>query len=70
MALTRVPNQYHTAVSIAIGVLLIFSFVQIIRRQFIWFVVLVVLFPASLPVLRGVADGVIVVLKFLFGSHS
>lgn len=66
--LSHVPEQFRGYVSILLGLFIIYSIIQIIRRQFIWIIVLIVLLPTSVPILRGAADGVARFLKFLFSG--
>jgi hypothetical protein len=45
--LSHVPGQFRGYVSILLGLFIIYSIVQIIRQQFIWIIVLIVLLPLS-----------------------
>lgn len=68
--LTHVPEQFRGYVSILLGLFIIYSIVQIIRQQFIWIIVLIILLPASVPILQGVVSGVLGFIKFLFGGSA
>lgn len=65
--LSYFPAEFHPYISIILGILLVISIVQVIRQQFIWIILLVVLLPASIPILKDVASALLSVVKFLFG---
>jgi hypothetical protein len=44
--------------------------IQAIRKEFIWIVVLIVLLPASIPILKGTALTLLAFINFLFGVHD
>lgn len=62
------PSFLQPYVSILVGVFLVVTVVQIIRRQFVWLIALVVLLPSSLQILRSVGDVLASVLRYLFAS--
>lgn len=68
--LSHVPGQYRGLVSILLALFIIYSIIQIIRQQFIWIIVLIVLLPTSVPILQGIASGVVRFIKFLFGGGN
>jgi hypothetical protein len=70
LMLSNIPAQYQGIVSVLLGVFLVFSIVQIIRKQFIWIIVLIVLFPTSIPILKAVLAGVLSFTKTLLGIAS
>lgn len=62
------PAEFHPYISLILGVVLFISIVQVLRKEFIWLIFLVVLLPASVPILKGIAEVIIDVLKYLFGA--
>jgi hypothetical protein len=42
--------------------------VQALKRNFIYLIVLVVLLPASIPILKGVVEFIIELIKYLLGT--
>lgn len=64
------PPEFQPYISIILGVLLFVSIVQVLRKEFIWLIFLVVLLPASVPILKGIAEVLITVLKYLFGVNK
>lgn len=61
------PNFLHPFISIGLAVFLIYSIFQVLKRNFIWLIVLVILLPASIPILKGVWSALLSVVKFLLG---
>ncbi|MFZ2523176.1 MAG: hypothetical protein WAW92_02205 [Minisyncoccia bacterium] len=64
--LNNFPIQYQPVVSVIIGVFIVYVVYRIIKRDFIFIVLLVVLVPASIPVLKSVWLGLVTLLKYLF----
>ena len=61
------PNFLHPFISIAVVIFLVYSIVQALKRNFIFLIVLVVLLPASIPILKNVVDILIGFIKYLLG---
>ena len=59
------PASLHPFISIALAVFLVYSLIQVVRKDFIYIIVLVVLLPASIPILKGVGESVVQLIKFL-----
>ncbi len=62
------PPFLHTFISLVIVVFIAYSIVQIIKRNFIWLIVLVVLLPASIPVIKQIVGSIISVIRYLLGA--
>lgn len=67
--MSYLPVVLRPYASIALGLLLAFSILQVIKRNFVYLVVLVVLLPASIPILKSTFEAVVNAMKFLFGMH-
>lgn len=65
--LSNFPPEFQPFISITLGIILFVSIVQVLRKEFIWLIVLVILLPASVPILKGIAVAIIELLKLLFG---
>jgi hypothetical protein len=59
------PPVLHPFISIALAVFLVYSIVQVIRKDFIYIIALVVLLPASIPILKDFGNALIQLIKFL-----
>ena len=61
------PPNYQPIVSTILALIIIYSVVRIIAKDFIWIVALVALVPGSVPILQSIWTGLFAVIKFLFG---
>lgn len=61
------PNFLHPFISIGLAIFLIYSIFQVLKRNFIWLIVLVLLLPASVPILKAVWAALLSVIKYLIG---
>lgn len=61
------PAFLHPVISVVLAVLLIYSIFQVIKRNFIFLIVLVVLLPASVPILKNIVDSLVKIVKYLLG---
>lgn len=62
------PKSFQPIVSVVLAVFLVYSVFQVVKRNFIFLIVLVVLLPASVPILKGVVDAIVLLVKFLLGA--
>lgn len=65
--LSYFPEFLHPVISIGLALFFIYSVFQVLKRNFIFLIVLVVLLPASVPILSNVAEILVNILKFLVG---
>lgn len=61
------PGFLQPLVSVGLAALLVFAVFQSLRRNFIFLIVLVVLLPASIPILKDVFEVLVRVVKYLLG---
>lgn len=61
------PGFMHPIISIIVVIFLVYSIVQALKRNFIFLIILVVLLPASIPILKNVVDILIGFIKWLLG---
>lgn len=59
------PEGSRWIVSVVLAALLVFAIFQIIKRNFIWLILLVILLPASLPILSNIWENLVEFIKFL-----
>jgi hypothetical protein len=62
------PTWLHPFISIAVVIFMVYSIVQALKRNFVFLIALVILLPASVPILKSVVDIVIGFLKYLLGK--
>ncbi len=59
------PKGWQWAVSVTLAVLLAVAIFKVVKRQFIYIILLIVLLPASVPILKNVWANLLELLKFL-----
>ncbi len=59
------PTFLHPIISIGLAILLILSAVQVLKRNFVYLILLVILLPASIPILKNIVDTLIAFVKFV-----
>ncbi len=66
--LNNFPVNLRPVVSIALAVLIVYSIFKIVKQDFLWIIVLVILLPSSWPILQSIGQGVVAFIKFLLGT--
>ena len=59
------PESLHGVVSIALALLLVYAVFQVLRRNFIFIILLILLLPQAAPILKSIWDNVVQVIQFL-----
>lgn len=68
--LSYFPDRIHGIISVVLAILLVVGIYKVIRRQFVYIILLIVLLPASVPILKNVWQQVLEVLKFLLSRKT
>lgn len=63
--LSYFPENIHGIVSLALAVLLVFGIYKVVRRQLVYLILLIILLPASVPILKNLWAEILELLKFL-----
>lgn len=66
--LANFPPTTRPVISIVLAVLLAYAVFKVIKKDFIFLIVLVVLLPGSIPILRSVWEGIVALVKFLLNT--
>jgi len=66
--LSNFPASVQPIVSIAVVVLIVYSIFKVVQKDWIFLIALIVLLPASKPILVSVWQGVVVFIKFLLNT--
>jgi hypothetical protein len=66
--LSYFPEKVHGLVSLVLAVVLIYGIYKVVRRQFVYLILLVILLPASVPILKNIWQTALEVLKFLLSK--
>lgn len=63
--LSYFPANLHGLVSLGLAVLIVIGIIKVIRRDFIYIILLIVLLPASVPILQNIWESLSNIIKFL-----
>lgn len=63
--LANFPVNIRPIISIGLAVLVVYSVIKVLKKDFIFIVVLIVLLPGSIPILKTIWQGVVTFVKFL-----
>lgn len=63
--LSYFPANLHGVVSLALAVLIVYGIIKVLRRDFIYVILLIVLLPASVPILRNIWESLVNIINFL-----
>ena len=59
------PARLHGLVSLILAVLLVYGIYKVMRKQLVYIVLLVILLPASVPILKNIWEQALQLLQFL-----
>lgn len=63
------PDKVHGLVSFALACLLVFGIYKILKKEVVYIILLIVLLPASVPILKDTWAQILEVLKFLLSKR-
>ncbi|PIR96895.1 MAG: hypothetical protein COT91_04220 [Candidatus Doudnabacteria bacterium CG10_big_fil_rev_8_21_14_0_10_41_10] len=63
--LSYFPESLHGAVSLVMALLLVFAIFQVIKKNFIFIILIVLLLPQAKPILLSVWENAVSILQFL-----
>jgi len=66
--LTNFPVSLRPLISIGLAVLIVYSIFKVIKKDWIFLIALIILLPASQPILQSVWQGIVVFIKFLLNT--
>lgn len=61
-----IPDFLHPVVAFALIIIIIYAAFQIVKKNFVYLIVLIILLPASVPFLKEILNTLIEVVKYLF----
>ncbi|TSA44854.1 hypothetical protein D4R52_03580 [bacterium] len=68
--LSYFPPHLHGWVSLFLAILLILGIYKVLKKQLIYIILLVILLPASVPILKNIWEQVLVLLQFLLSKKG
>ena len=63
--LSYFPENLHGIVSLALAALIVIGVFKVIKREFIYIILLIVLLPASVPILKNIWESLSNIIQFL-----
>jgi hypothetical protein len=66
--LNNFPVTLRPLISIGLAVLIVYSIFKVIKKDWIFLIALVILLPASQPILQNVWQGIVEFIKFLLNT--
>lgn len=64
--LANFPVTFQPGISILVALIIIYTVYRIIKRDFIFIILLAILVPTSIPVMKSVWSGLVSVIKYLW----
>ncbi|MEJ0021977.1 MAG: hypothetical protein WDN47_05430 [Candidatus Doudnabacteria bacterium] len=62
------PANLHGLVSLVLAILIVIGIFKVIRKDFIYIILLIVLLPASVPILKNIWESLVNILNFLLSK--
>ena len=59
------PVFMQPGISIVLAVFLVYSAFQVIKRNFVYLILLVILLPAAIPILKSIFNNLMSVIRYL-----
>ena len=59
------PKGLHGVVSLLLAGLLVIAIFKVLKRNFIYIILLIILLPASVPILQNIWQSLVELIKFL-----
>jgi hypothetical protein len=62
------PANLHPLVSLILAGLIVYGILKVLQKEFVWIILLIVLLPASVPILKNIWDSVVHIINFLLSK--
>lgn len=59
------PNFLHPVISLVLVIFLVYSIFQVLKKNFIYLILLVVLLPAAIPIIKQIFATILTVIRYL-----
>jgi len=66
--LSNFPETLRPIISLGLALLVVYSVFKVIKKDFVYIIALVILLPASVPILKSVWQGLVAFVKFLLNT--
>jgi len=59
------PVSIQPLISFALAILIVIGVIKVIQKDFIYIILLIILLPASIPILKNIWDSILNIIQFL-----
>ena len=66
--LSYFPPQLHGVVSLALAIVIAIGIIKVIKKDFVYIILLIVLLPASVPILKNIWESITNIINFLLAK--
>lgn len=63
--LSNFPPGFHVVISLVILVVFVIALFNLIKKDLLWLILLILIVPASIPILNNVWMGILEIFRFL-----
>jgi hypothetical protein len=63
------PENVRGLVSLFLAALVVFGIYKVLRKQLVYLILLVILLPASVPILKNIWESLLELIKFLLSKR-
>lgn len=67
--LSYFPENLHGLVSLGLAIVIVIGIIKVLRREFVYIILLIVLLPASVPILENIWDSLYNIIQFLLNKQ-
>ncbi len=67
--LSNFPESVHGIISLVLAGFLVLGIYKVLRKQLVYLILLVVLLPASVPILKNIWEQILTLVKFLLSQR-
>ena len=62
------PSGLAPLINVILAILIIYGIIKVIQKDFVWLILLIVLLPASVPILKNIWQSVVNIITFLLSK--
>lgn len=62
------PPSLAPLVNVILAILIIYGIIKVIQKDFVWIILLIILLPASVPILTHIWESLVSIVTFLLGK--
>lgn len=62
------PAGLHPLISFILAVLIVYGIIKVLQKEFVYIILLIVLLPASVPILKNIWESIVNIINFLLAK--